>query len=69
MRVVRYARPSDYVYGTVAAAAGPGLLYAMEKVAPSGAGKGGFAQTMRLTGVMGLCGGFIFFYQRSIRTS
>ncbi|KAK4674592.1 hypothetical protein QC763_122030 [Podospora pseudopauciseta] len=65
-RVIRYARPSDYVHGIVAAAAGPSLLYAMERFAPSYVGKGGVAQTMRLGGAMGLCGGFIYFYQRSI---
>jgi hypothetical protein len=66
--VIRYARPSDYVHGTVAAAAGPGLLYAMERFAPSQVGKGGFAQAMRLCGFIGVAGGFLYFYQRSIRT-
>ncbi|KAL1864656.1 hypothetical protein VTK73DRAFT_5740 [Phialemonium thermophilum] len=65
-RVIRYARPSDYVHGAVAAAAGPGILLAMEKFAPSHVGRGGFARAMRLTGFIGLCGGFIYFYQRSI---
>ncbi|KAL2136540.1 hypothetical protein VTI74DRAFT_3085 [Chaetomium olivicolor] len=65
-RVIRYARPSDYVAGAGAAAAGPGLLYAMEKFAPSQVGKGGFAQAMRLAGVIGVAGGFLYFYQRSI---
>ncbi|KAK4190590.1 NADH-ubiquinone oxidoreductase complex I, subunit 21kD [Podospora australis] len=65
-RVIRYARPSDYVHGVVAAAAGPGLLYTMEKMAPSYAGRGGVAQTMRIGGIMGLFGGFFYFYQRSI---
>lgn len=64
-RVMRYARPSDYVHGAVAAAAGPGLLLTMEKFAPSYVGKGGFAQAMRLGGFLGLAGGFIYFYQRS----
>ncbi|KAI1391864.1 NADH-ubiquinone oxidoreductase 21 kDa subunit [Hypoxylon trugodes] len=64
-RVVGYARPSDYIHGTVAAAAGPGLLWLMERFAPSHAGRGGFARAMRLTGVLGVCGGFIYFYQRS----
>ncbi|KAG7291446.1 hypothetical protein NEMBOFW57_001465 [Staphylotrichum longicolle] len=65
-RVIRYARPSDYAHGAVAAAAGPGLLYAMEKFAPSQVGKGGFAQAMRLAGFIGVAGGFIYYYQRSI---
>ena len=66
--MINYARPADYVHGITAAAAGPGLFYAMEKFSPSGVGKGGFAQGMRLVGFLGLTGGFIYFYQRSIRT-
>ncbi|PSR94007.1 NADH-ubiquinone oxidoreductase complex I, 21 kDa subunit-domain-containing protein [Coniella lustricola] len=65
-RVVGYARPSDYAFGTVAAAAGPGLMYTMEKFAPSYVGRGGFAPVMRLAGAIGLCGGFLAFYNRSI---
>ncbi|KAK0655105.1 NADH-ubiquinone oxidoreductase complex I, 21 kDa subunit-domain-containing protein [Cercophora newfieldiana] len=65
-RVIKYARPSDYAHGAVAAAAGPGLLYTMEKMHPSGAGKGGLAQAMRLAGFIGVAGGFLYFYQRSI---
>ncbi|KAK7750064.1 hypothetical protein SLS62_008057 [Diatrype stigma] len=64
-RVVGYARPSDYAHGIIAAAAGPGLLWTMEKFAPSYVGKGGFAQAMRLCGVIGACGGFLYFYERS----
>ncbi len=67
--MIGYARASDYVHGLVAAAAGPGLLLTMEKFAPSYAGRGGFAQAMRLGGVVGICGGFIYFYQRSCCTS
>jgi hypothetical protein len=40
----------------------------MERLAPSQVGKGGFAQAMRLAGVIGLGGGFLYFYQRSART-
>jgi hypothetical protein len=65
-RVIRYARPSDYVHGTVAAAAGPGLFYLMERMHPSGVGKGGFAQGLRLASFIGAVGGFYYFYQRSI---
>jgi len=65
---VKYARPSDYAHGAVAAAGGPGLLWAMEKMHPSGVGKGGFAQAARLAGFIGAAGGFLYFYQRSIRT-
>ncbi|KAK8005513.1 NADH-ubiquinone oxidoreductase 21 kDa subunit [Apiospora arundinis] len=68
-RVVGYARPSDYVHGLTAAAAGPGMLYAMEKFAPSQVGRGGFAQAMRLTGVIGAIGGFLYYYQRSTSTA
>ncbi|KAH7018233.1 NADH-ubiquinone oxidoreductase 21 kDa subunit [Microdochium trichocladiopsis] len=64
-RVIAYARPSDYVHGAVAAAAGPGALWTMERIAPSHVGKGGFASAMRLTGVIGAIGGFLYFYQRS----
>ncbi|KAI2602766.1 NADH-ubiquinone oxidoreductase 21 kDa subunit [Hypoxylon sp. NC1633] len=64
-RVVGYARPSDYVHGTVAAASGPGLLLAMEKFAPSHVGRGGFARALRLAGAIGFFGGFLYFYQRS----
>ena len=65
---MKYARPSDYAHGAVAAAGGPGLLWAMEKMHPSGVGKGGFAQAARLAGFIGAAGGFLYFYQRSIRT-
>ncbi|KAK4456394.1 NADH-ubiquinone oxidoreductase complex I, 21 kDa subunit-domain-containing protein [Cladorrhinum samala] len=65
-RVIRYARPSDYAHGAVAAAAGPGIFYAMEKFSPSFTGRGGLARGLRLTGAVGLCGGFLYFYQRSI---
>jgi hypothetical protein len=65
--VIKYARTSDYVHGAVAAAGGPTLLYVMERMHPSGVGKGGFPQAMRLAGVLGLGGGFLYFYQRSIR--
>ncbi|KAI2605117.1 NADH-ubiquinone oxidoreductase 21 kDa subunit [Hypoxylon fragiforme] len=64
-RVVGYARPSDYLHGTIAAAGGPGLLWTMEKFAPSQVGRGGFARAMRLAGVIGAIGGFLYFYQRS----
>ncbi|ORY67590.1 NADH-ubiquinone oxidoreductase 21 kDa subunit [Pseudomassariella vexata] len=64
-RVIGYARPSDYAHGIVAGLGGPGLLYAMEKFAPSQVGRGGFARAMRLCGVIGALGGFLYFYQRS----
>lgn len=67
-RVIAYARPSDYAYGAGAAVAGPGLLYAMERFAPSHVGRGGFARAMRLGGAIGAIGGFLYFYTRSTCT-
>jgi hypothetical protein len=67
-RVVGYARTSDYIYGTIAAAFAPTALYTLEKFAPSHVGKGGFPKAMRLAGGVGLLGGFLYFYQRSART-
>ncbi|KAI0008214.1 NADH-ubiquinone oxidoreductase 21 kDa subunit [Xylariaceae sp. FL0662B] len=64
-RVIGYARPSDYLHGVVAAASGPGLLWLMERLAPSQAGRGGFPKAMRLGGTIGVIGGFLYFYQRS----
>lgn len=66
--MIGYARQSDYVFGAAAAAAGPGLLLTMEKFAPSYVGKGGFARAMRLCGFIGVAGGFLAFYNRSIST-
>ena len=54
--------------GLGAACGGPGLMLLWERVAPSHVGKGGFASIMRLTGLVGLVGGFGLFYTRSIRT-
>ncbi|KAL8897909.1 MAG: hypothetical protein Q9207_006963 [Kuettlingeria erythrocarpa] len=65
-RVCKYARRSDYVEGAVTAAAGPALMLLWERLSPSYMGKGGFAPIMRLTGVIGLTGGFLQFYSRSI---
>lgn len=39
----------------------------MEKLAPSNAGKGAFPKAMRLATAVGFFGGFLYFYQRSIR--
>lgn len=44
------------------------MLYYMEKFSPSQVGRGGFAQAMRLTGVIGAIGGFLYYYQRSTST-
>ncbi|ORX90724.1 NADH-ubiquinone oxidoreductase-like protein 21 kDa subunit [Clohesyomyces aquaticus] len=64
-RVVRYARPEDWALGAGVAAAGPALMLYWEKMSPSFVGKGGFAPIMRLTGAVGLTGGFLFVYSRS----
>lgn len=67
-RVIGYARTSDYVAGATSAAFAPAALYALERLAPSHVGRGGFAKAMRLAGFIGLAGGFLYFYQRSART-
>lgn len=67
-RVVRYARPSDYATGATTAAAGPALLFLMERIAPSYVGRGGFAPIMRLCSAVGISAGFLIFYQSSTRT-
>ncbi|KAH8589710.1 NADH-ubiquinone oxidoreductase-like protein 21 kDa subunit [Bisporella sp. PMI_857] len=65
-RVIKYARPSDYAAGIGAAGVAPGLMLLWEKFAPSYVGRGGFASIMRLSGAIGVGGGFLLFYQRSI---
>lgn len=50
------------------AALPPGLMLYWERISPSHVGKGGFAPIMRLATGVGLVGGFLMFYQRSIRT-
>merc|ERR1712054_167398 len=65
-RVIGYARTPDYAVGGLAALSGPGLMYAVEKFAPSHAGRGAFPKIMRLAGAIGITGGFLIFYQRSI---
>ncbi|KAF2813677.1 NADH-ubiquinone oxidoreductase-like protein 21 kDa subunit [Mytilinidion resinicola] len=65
-RVVKYARPSDWAYGAGFSAIGPALMLYWERVSPSYVGKGGFAPIMRLTGAIGLTGGFLLVYSNSI---
>jgi hypothetical protein len=65
-RVVGYARPSDWAYGAGFSAIGPALMLYWERVSPSYVGKGGFAPIMRLTGAVGLTGGFLLVYSNSI---
>ncbi|MCJ1321698.1 hypothetical protein MMC15_007043 [Xylographa vitiligo] len=64
-RVIRYARPSDYLAGTALGASVPGLMLLWERVAPSHVGKGGFPPIMRLAGAIGLVGGFLYCTERS----
>ncbi|PVI06176.1 NADH-ubiquinone oxidoreductase-like protein 21 kDa subunit [Periconia macrospinosa] len=64
-RVIRYARPSDWLTGAGVGAISPALMMYWEKVSPSFVGKGGFAPVMRFSGVIGLSGAFIFVYSRS----
>lgn len=64
-RVVRYARPSDWLTGAAVGAISPGLMLYWERVSPSFVGKGGFAPVMRLSGAVGVAGCFIFAYSRS----
>lgn len=66
MRVVKYARTSDYLAGTALAAAGPSLMLFWEKFSPSDVGKGGFASIMRLSGALSVSAGFLYFYSRSV---
>ncbi|KAI4127553.1 MAG: hypothetical protein LQ338_003158 [Usnochroma carphineum] len=61
-----YARSSDYAVGAATAAAGPAFMLLWERLSPSYVGKGGFAPIMRLVGVIGITGGFLQFYNRSI---
>ena len=69
MRVIKYARTSDYYKGAAFACLGPGLMVTWERFAPSYVGKGGFASIMRLSGIIGLGAGFLLFYQDSISTT
>ncbi|KAK4985363.1 hypothetical protein LTR66_008201 [Elasticomyces elasticus] len=66
-RVIRYARPSDYVAGGAMTAFGPALMLWWERISPSHVGRGGFASVMRLSGALSVTAGFLFMYQRSIQ--
>jgi len=65
LRVVRYARPSDYYHAIATAASGPALLTLMERMAPSGSTKRAFGTSMRLITAMGITAGFLRMYTRS----
>lgn len=68
-RVLRYTRYSDWLQASGMAALPPGLMWLMERVAPSHVSKGGFAPIMRLNIGVGLIGGFILAYTKSACTS
>ncbi|EAU90611.1 hypothetical protein CC1G_00995 [Coprinopsis cinerea okayama7 len=61
-RVVRYFRPSDYAVWAGTTAAVPAALYAWEMADPT---KVSMRTSMRLGGLVGFIGGFLFAYQRS----
>ena len=62
-------RKSDYAWFAGLAAAGPALMYTFEKYSPSYASPASLRTTMRLTGAIGLTGGFLYAYTESSRTS
>ncbi|KAI5794384.1 C-terminal of NADH-ubiquinone oxidoreductase 21 kDa subunit-domain-containing protein [Peziza echinospora] len=63
-RVLRYARPSDYVVGAGTAAFAPLAMIAVEKYNSSYVPKRAFAGILRLSFGIGLVAGFLRFYQR-----
>ena len=63
-RVIRYARPSDYAVGIATAAAAPAALLAMERISPSRLPSHAVRGIFRLTVGIGLCAGFLRFYNR-----
>lgn len=63
-RVVRSFRSSDYAAMAGATAAFPSAIYLMEMFDPTRP-KRGLGSALRLSTFLGLCGGFLFAYQRS----
>ncbi|KTW27049.1 hypothetical protein T552_02541 [Pneumocystis carinii B80] len=63
-RVIRYARPSDYLTFIIGTAGFPISMLVLEKLYPS-LNKSGLGPALRLSGVLGICGGFLLAYQRS----
>ena len=61
---MRYFRPSDYYYMAGSTLAFPGALWLMESASPA-RGKGKLSAAMKLSAALGLCGGFLYAYQRS----
>ena len=64
---MRYFRPSDYYYMAGSTLAFPGALWLMESASPA-RGKGKLSAAMKLSAALGLCGGFLYAYQRSTCT-
>ncbi|TYJ52571.1 hypothetical protein B9479_006821 [Cryptococcus floricola] len=64
-RVISYMRPSDYGVWAGATAAGPGLLYLYERVAPTLSNPASFKGALRVSGVLGFMAGFMLSYQNS----
>ncbi|KAF8473143.1 NADH-ubiquinone oxidoreductase 21 kDa subunit [Kalaharituber pfeilii] len=63
-RVIRYARPSDYLVGIGTVAAAPAAILALERLSPSNVTPSSFRGIMRLSIGVGLVAGFIRFYMR-----
>ncbi|CAM0141364.1 hypothetical protein VKS41_003929 [Umbelopsis sp. WA50703] len=63
-RVVRYFRPTDYAAWAVGTAAAPAILLGFEKMNPSGPAKA-MKGPLRIAGLLGAFGGFLYAYQRS----
>jgi hypothetical protein len=64
-RVIRYARPSDWLYGAALAAGGPAAFWFLEWSGPSIRHRRNMMFGYRLAAAVGLVGGFLCFYQRS----
>ncbi|EDP43388.1 hypothetical protein MGL_2398 [Malassezia globosa CBS 7966] len=63
-RVVRYFRPSDYYAIAGTAVAFPSALWLLESSDPA-RGRGKLGAALKLSTFLGLCGGFLYAYQRS----
>jgi hypothetical protein len=63
--VIRYARPSDWLYGAALAAGGPAAFWFLEWSGPSIRHRRNMMFGYRLAAAVGLVGGFLCFYQRS----
>ncbi|KAI9890161.1 MAG: hypothetical protein M1814_004442 [Vezdaea aestivalis] len=64
-RVIRYARPEDYVAGGGMAVGGPLAFWTMEKFQPTYLGRAAFMASMRTMFFISAAGGFFWFASRS----